>query len=557
MKHIVTKAVILLITAIISSVNLHAKGNEGIAFVDLFKMSGKELLAKGNEYLVSSEMPDSALICFSIAAERYSPSLSMEEQRVCTMAYNNCGFIYYYFFYDFPNAFDALLEAERLCSRFDDKSLHANICLNLGNCYSMCFQLGLSHNVTDKALQYYAEGYALARENSDWLTLLNCFTNLAMAPTVIDCPKYVTDEIRSFSTLPLPEDTPDYEFYQALYGMAVNELDGNYDRAISFQKRQLRLYSSFDTYNTNKREVKADILYGLSYSYQKSEKMDSAEMVANQLIAFSREIDRPYFEALGYQRLSAIYDWQSRYDKANQARWRFFEIKDSIVAHNNLMMVDKLEFIAQLRQDNRNYIYKEQIYKRNRMILFGVVILLSITLPLLWFLYKQNKKLRASNLALYRRQQEAIRQEDANMQARYAEEKSASAAVKRPQILAQDEVSEVKARILNVLDHDKAVFNPEFSLDKLVELTGTKPRVLSSVINEAFDRNFYSLINEYRIREACRRLADVEQYGHLTIEAISQSVGYKSRTSLVNAFKKETGLTPSEYQKIAVRQANK
>lgn len=38
MKHIVTKAVILLITAIISSVNLHAKGNEGIAFVDLFKM---------------------------------------------------------------------------------------------------------------------------------------------------------------------------------------------------------------------------------------------------------------------------------------------------------------------------------------------------------------------------------------------------------------------------------------------------------------------------------------------------------------------------------------
>ena len=221
------------------------------------------------------------------------------------------------------------------------------------------------------------------------------------------------------------------------------------------------------------------------------------------------------------------------------------------------MMVDKLEFIAQLRQDNRNYIYKEQIYKRNRMILFGVVILLSITLPLLWFLYKQNKKLRASNLALYRRQQEAIRQEDANMQARYAEEKSASAAVKRPQILAQDEVSEVKARILNVLDHDKAVFNPEFSLDKLVELTGTKPRVLSSVINEAFDRNFYSLINEYRIREACRRLADVEQYGHLTIEAISQSVGYKSRTSLVNAFKKETGLTPSEYQKIAVRQANK
>lgn len=68
-------------------------------------------------------------------------------------------------------------------------------------------------------------------------------------------------------------------------------------------------------------------------------------------------------------------------------------------------------------------------------------------------------------------------------------------------------------------------------------------------------QSFYELLNEYRVREACRRLSDEEHYGHLTIEAISISLGYKSRTTLLNAFKKQTGLTPTEYQRISRKQA--
>lgn len=42
-------------------------------------------------------------------------------------------------------------------------------------------------------------------------------------------------------------------------------------------------------------------------------------------------------------------------------------------------------------------------------------------------------------------------------------------------------------------------------------------------------------------------------YGRMTIEAVAQSVGFRSRTNFATVFKKVTGLTPSEYIRTAAR----
>ncbi len=63
--------------------------------------------------------------------------------------------------------------------------------------------------------------------------------------------------------------------------------------------------------------------------------------------------------------------------------------------------------------------------------------------------------------------------------------------------------------------------------------------------------NFSMLLAKARVREACLRLGNPEEYGNLTIEAIAQSVGFRSRNSLITAFKKFTGLTPSEYLRVS------
>ena len=64
-------------------------------------------------------------------------------------------------------------------------------------------------------------------------------------------------------------------------------------------------------------------------------------------------------------------------------------------------------------------------------------------------------------------------------------------------------------------------------------------------------KNFNMLLAEHRIREACRLIQNIMEYGHLTIEGIAQEVGYKSRSSFSNAFKRVTGLSPSAFSTIA------
>jgi AraC-like DNA-binding protein len=102
-----------------------------------------------------------------------------------------------------------------------------------------------------------------------------------------------------------------------------------------------------------------------------------------------------------------------------------------------------------------------------------------------------------------------------------------------------------------VLESSPEVFSDTFSLDRLSELVEAKhSNYVSQVINEHFGCNFNAMVNDRRIKEACRRMSDVEHYGNQTIKAIAQSVGFNSHSNFVNTFKKFTGLTPSAYLKL-------
>ena len=62
------------------------------------------------------------------------------------------------------------------------------------------------------------------------------------------------------------------------------------------------------------------------------------------------------------------------------------------------------------------------------------------------------------------------------------------------------------------------------------------------------NQNFFDFINGYRIKEAKRLLVDPK--GELlTILAIAEEVGFNSKSSFNTAFKKITGMTPTEYKK--------
>lgn len=93
----------------------------------------------------------------------------------------------------------------------------------------------------------------------------------------------------------------------------------------------------------------------------------------------------------------------------------------------------------------------------------------------------------------------------------------------------------------------KPYLNQSLKLYDLAKLTDTLPHVLSDQINQEMKMNFYEFVNQYRVEEFKERVVSSE-YSHLTFLAIALDVGFNSKASFNRIFKKQTGMTPSQYK---------
>ncbi len=78
-------------------------------------------------------------------------------------------------------------------------------------------------------------------------------------------------------------------------------------------------------------------------------------------------------------------------------------------------------------------------------------------------------------------------------------------------------------------------------------MTGIPRHYITQILNEKHKKNFFTFINEYRVKEVIERLID-PRYRHYTILAIAFDSGFNSKTTFNSIFKTQTGLTPSEFR---------
>lgn len=90
--------------------------------------------------------------------------------------------------------------------------------------------------------------------------------------------------------------------------------------------------------------------------------------------------------------------------------------------------------------------------------------------------------------------------------------------------------------------------NPELSIQSLADGLDIPIRDLSELINYHYKQNFYNFINAYRISMAKKLLSDPTSK-NLTISEIFYKIGFNSKSSFNTAFKKEVGITPTDFRK--------
>jgi len=115
------------------------------------------------------------------------------------------------------------------------------------------------------------------------------------------------------------------------------------------------------------------------------------------------------------------------------------------------------------------------------------------------------------------------------------------------QFMTDKEAEEIKNLIYNYLEKEKPYIRTDFSMHELCTALNLSRRKTSYVLNEVIRKNFYGVVNEYRIKEA-ESLLMQEDLNQIKIEVLGEMVGFQSKSSFNACFKKVTGMTPSEYR---------
>lgn len=127
-----------------------------------------------------------------------------------------------------------------------------------------------------------------------------------------------------------------------------------------------------------------------------------------------------------------------------------------------------------------------------------------------------------------------------------AQNNPSAATVRRP-LFAEDTLHVLKTRLLEKMAHEKPYLDCDLSLPGLASQMQLGVHELSQLVNEGFNENFAQFINRYRVEESKRLLLSAKHV-HLNMVGIAFEAGFNSKTAFNTAFKKMTGLSPSEFR---------
>lgn len=244
-------------------------------------------------------------------------------------------------------------------------------------------------------------------------------------------------------------------------------------------------------------------------------------------------------------------------------RNKYYQLKDTLLNYNQVAKVSQMQFLDQINEMDKRMAEIIQKHKQEELLTRIGFIVTTIIMVLAIMLYIKNKNLKRSNEHLYNNTLESLQREEIerNMRINYEkmleekennENKAADAKSRyKTSGLSEEDKGILLNKIINIMQTSEEIYSPDFKADRLVELVGSNNRYVSQVINEKLNCNFTTLLGEYRVKEICKRMNKVDEYGNLTINAIASSVGFRSHSGFFSMFKRVTGLSPAQYQKLA------
>ena len=557
------------------SIGCNAAANDvSDEFYRLRNIDNNTLLDKGYKCIEEAKY-DSSMIYYSMVVNRYyDNSYTKKDLPNIIKAMQNLGIIYMTFSYDYKKSYEYLLEAKELAesTKFYEKLP------NIYNCIANILQLSKDGNNSNDASEVIAmlrKSFNMSLKQKDTQTLALAMDNLvtlSFNKSANSCN--ISNEIKLFRKACGGKKEGD--MLQASLLCSAYEAYKRNDNA----KAVAILEQSMKTVGDNPLAYRGILSsQGLiTKIYAEAKQYDKAIASINTALDIARKNNSLDFITTLYRDLSGIYKEMGNTELANKWELEYLRINEKLQGDGQLASVKNVKFMRELNKANEQVRELSEKRRLQNILFCCALVVMAVIGALLYRIYRANRKIRSNNRHLYRNYVDMLDKEEqarerrkldeqriAELETRIRDMESAAVAVSvdnnskevsqkvkyQNSRMTGDDAKELYAAVLGVMENSDEIYKLGFNVDRLSELVHSRPRYVSQAINQEYGSNFNSLLNEYRIKEACRRLGGNADYANMTIEGIAESVGFKSRTSFGALFKSITGLSPSAYQKIS------
>ncbi|MEM7110357.1 MAG: helix-turn-helix domain-containing protein [Bacteroidota bacterium] len=107
----------------------------------------------------------------------------------------------------------------------------------------------------------------------------------------------------------------------------------------------------------------------------------------------------------------------------------------------------------------------------------------------------------------------------------------------------------IKQKIHELLYDEKVYLDPNLSIRSLASHLEISDRYASMMIKQFFNKNFREVVNELRV-SAVKEMMNDTSYSNYSILSIGLEAGFNSKSTFHSVFRKYTGMSPAEHQKM-------
>ncbi|MDE7080107.1 MAG: AraC family transcriptional regulator [Muribaculaceae bacterium] len=504
---------------------------------------------------IQQEHYDAAAAYYYVAASRYDPALPPRDIRRCALANVNMGYIWLAWRMNAAEAYPWLMKAQAIATRHNLRDIESAVISNLGQIY-------FDYNNIPKGCQLLRESFQRVMADSDHHYFGRALIDYAYASLhygAHSIPDSLIDEMTRYR---IDADAPLAAYAPRLIEALRLLRQGRPEQGAATLEDAtplLRLDSDTQRYTALQH-----LCVGLMW--MAADEWHKGATAIEKGVEIAREME--YFNLLekSYGYLEECTRHTGTPQEVRQYHLEMLQIRDSLFnasrfeAFKDMQISDRL---ASLNRDIHEASTRAEKQQRRIFIALGISVMLIATIVMM---YIKHQRLRDAYREIYKRNLQLsthpllplppVTGNDPASPTEGNPPGSADTGAAHPDTIPQAD-HDLMLRVRTLLEQQREIFNPDFSVDTMARMLDIREKTLSQTINRVTGKNFNTLLSEYRIREACRLLADTDTMRSATIESVAESVGYRSRTYFSSVFKNIVGMPPSQFIRQARRNNEK